>query len=213
MDFRIDTLTRFGMKQYFIGSIWYTGFGLVMQQCLIVLLSNLLIAQQSGSNYLVSYGKLYELLNLLSKSLSTQTDDDRLRVTRRAGTLSLPSGPGEQQPPQRAARMGSPRGGSCPRWWKAIYLPGAGDRLKNPVPHSLRSECGLFWACSPLSSVLASAAQFQFNPFPTYSSYIYHFVTSFISTGGIVRGNEQRGVRSLWLECHGHEQPEKNPKI
>ena len=32
-------------------------------------------------------------------------------------------------------------------------------------------------------------------------------------------GNEQRGVHSLWLSlmlrlrCHGHEQPEKNPKI
>lgn len=67
-----------------------------MKQCLTVLLSNLLIAQRSSSNYLVSYGKTYELPDSLSKLLSTQMDDKRLGVTRRAGTLSLLSQPEEQ---------------------------------------------------------------------------------------------------------------------
>lgn len=85
-----------------------------MKQCLIVLLSYLLITQQSRSNYLVSYEKLYELPNLLSKYLSIQMDDNRLGATGPAGMLSVLSWPGEQQHPQRAARMGSSHGGSCP---------------------------------------------------------------------------------------------------
>lgn len=71
------------------------------------------------------------------------------------------------------------------------------ETLKNMVPHSLKSGCSLFWACSPLSSILASALQFQFYPFPTYSSYTYHFLIRFRPTGGIVGGNEEHGVHSL----------------
>lgn len=66
-----------------------------MKQCLIVMLSYLLITQQSRSNYLVSYEKLYELPNLLSEYLSIQMDDNRLGATGPAGMLSVLSQPGE----------------------------------------------------------------------------------------------------------------------
>lgn len=83
-----------------------------MKQCLIVLLSYLLITQQSRSNYLVSYEKLYELTNLLSKYLSTQMDDNSLGATGPAGMLSVLSQPGEQQLPRGqpgwALLMGDP---------------------------------------------------------------------------------------------------------
>lgn len=174
-----------------------------MKQCLIVLLSYLLITQQSRSNYLVSYEKLYELPNLLSEYLCIQMDDNRLGATGPAGMLSVLSLPGEQQHPQRAARMGSSHGGPCPHDEKPSVFQRLGNRLKSPVPHRFRSEHDLFWAHSPLSS----APQFQFYQFPTYSTYIYSFLTLFRHTAGIAEECTQRSLFSVAMPYAKAEVP------
>lgn len=57
-----------------------------------------------------------------------------------------PSCPGQESSsfpkgqPGRALLVGDPAHADK----KAIYLSGVGDRLKKPVPHSLKSEPGLF---------------------------------------------------------------------
>lgn len=76
---------------------------------------------------------------------------------------------------------------------KPFIFQRLGNRLKSPVPHRLRSEHDLFWACSPLSS----APQFQFYQFPTYSTYIYCFLTIFRPTAGIAGECTKRRLFSL----------------
>lgn len=176
-----------------------------MKQCLIVLLSYLLITQQSRSNYLVSYEKLYELPNLLSKYLGIQMDDNRLGATGPAGMLSVLSQPGEQQHPQRAARVGSPHGGSCTPWWKAIYLSEAGKQTKKPSPSQTQKWEWPF--VSTFSFIFCSSVSVLSIP----HIFNLHLLFSLsLDPLQALQENAQKGVYFQWLRlrCHGHEQPE-----
>lgn len=76
---------------------------------------------------------------------------------------------------------------------KPFVFQRLGNRLKSPVTHRLRSEHELFWAHCPLSS----APQFQFYQFPTYSTYIYSFLTLFRPTAGVAGEYIQRSLFSV----------------
>lgn len=186
-----------------------------MKQCLIVLLSNLLIAQQSTSNYLVSYGKPMSCGTCwaslpaprwMTTGWESQAWWDVVSSVRARRVAASPEG----------SQDGLSSWGILPTLMKS-HLSFRGQRqTKKPSPSQPQK-----WA------------------WPFLSLFSFVFYISFCSSGPVLSiphivilhlpfshylqthwrhcgGNKQWGVHSrrlslmLRLRCHGHEQPEKN---